>query len=192
MAQNTYKKGFTLIELLMVIAIIGILSSVVLASINSTRAKARDANRISDMKQIQIALELYRETNGSYPIVKDSAGKKASTNSNTCHSYQINPLMPKADCWWGTHAESLATRLSPYIKLPVPPQHAVDPDPVTAWPGCSGTNRKSVYAYFANPTASEYKIYAFIEKSPCPSVSTQDGGIRPEAFEVFSSGGQAW
>ncbi len=60
-------KGFTLIELLVVIAIIGILSSVVLASLNSARQKSRDARRISDVKQIQLALELYFDSNGEYP-----------------------------------------------------------------------------------------------------------------------------
>lgn len=60
-------KGFTLIELLVVIAIIGILSSVVLASLNSARTKARDAKRISDIKQIQLALEMYYDDNSSYP-----------------------------------------------------------------------------------------------------------------------------
>lgn len=61
------KKGFTLIELLVVIAIIGILSSVVLASLNSARQKSRDAKRVSDIKQVQLALELYFDTNGEYP-----------------------------------------------------------------------------------------------------------------------------
>jgi len=66
--KNIKSKGFTLIELLVVIAIIGILSSVVLASLNSARLKARDARRISDIKQIQTALELYADSNGSlYP-----------------------------------------------------------------------------------------------------------------------------
>ena len=64
--QNT-KRGFTLIELLVVIAIIGILSSVVLASLNSARRKGRDARRIADLKQIQLALELYYDANGTYP-----------------------------------------------------------------------------------------------------------------------------
>lgn len=62
------ERGFTLIELLVVIAIIGILSSVVLASLNSARKKGRDARRISDVKQIQLALELYYDNNSSeYP-----------------------------------------------------------------------------------------------------------------------------
>lgn len=62
-----YKKGFTLIELLVVIAIIGILASIVLASLNSARIKSRDARRVADIKQIQLALELYFDANGSYP-----------------------------------------------------------------------------------------------------------------------------
>lgn len=62
------KKGFTLIELLVVIAIIGILSSVVLASLNSARQKSRDARRVADIKQLQLALELYYDSNSSvYP-----------------------------------------------------------------------------------------------------------------------------
>ncbi|HEY4502424.1 MAG TPA: prepilin-type N-terminal cleavage/methylation domain-containing protein [Candidatus Paceibacterota bacterium] len=61
------KRGFTLIELLVVIAIIGILSSVVLASLNTAREKSRDARRISDIKQLQLALELYFDTNSEYP-----------------------------------------------------------------------------------------------------------------------------
>lgn len=51
--------GFTLIELLVVIAIIGVLASIVLASLNSARRKSRDARRITDIKQVQLALELY-------------------------------------------------------------------------------------------------------------------------------------
>lgn len=64
---NKKERGFTLIELLVVIAIIGILSSVVLASLNSARRKSRDARRVADIKQLQLALELSYDTNGSYP-----------------------------------------------------------------------------------------------------------------------------
>ncbi|KKS65064.1 MAG: Type II secretion system protein G [Parcubacteria group bacterium GW2011_GWB1_42_6] len=61
------KKGFTLIELLVVIAIIGILATIVLVSLNTARQKARDARRISDLRQVQLALQMYYDSNSAYP-----------------------------------------------------------------------------------------------------------------------------
>lgn len=65
--MNKNKQGFTLIELLVVIAIIGILSTLSILALNSARARARDAKRISDVKQIQTALEMYYNDNNDYP-----------------------------------------------------------------------------------------------------------------------------
>ena len=59
--------GFTLIELLVVISIIGLLASVVLASLNSARAKGRVANTAATLRQITTALNFYLDTNGVYP-----------------------------------------------------------------------------------------------------------------------------
>ena len=68
----TKRRGFTLIELLVVIAIIGLLSSVVFASLNSARAKARDARRVSDLKQVQTALALCYEKIGSFSFTSET------------------------------------------------------------------------------------------------------------------------
>jgi type II secretion system protein G len=61
------KKGFTLIELLIVIAIIGLLSTIITVAMGNARLKARDAKRMADLKQIQTALELYNNEKESYP-----------------------------------------------------------------------------------------------------------------------------
>jgi type II secretion system protein G len=64
---NLKNRGFTLIELLVTIAIIGILSSFLLANFVGVRQRARDGVRKSDLRQIQSALELYRADQGEYP-----------------------------------------------------------------------------------------------------------------------------
>jgi len=61
------KKGFTLIELLVVIAIIGLLSTLAVVALGSARVKARDSKRLSDVKQVQTALELYYTDQAKYP-----------------------------------------------------------------------------------------------------------------------------
>jgi len=60
--------AFTLIELLVVIAIIGIIATLGTVSLQNVRASSRDAKRIADIKQIQIALEMYFNDNGVYPL----------------------------------------------------------------------------------------------------------------------------
>ena len=55
-------KGFTLIELLVVIAIIGILASVVLASLNTARGKGADAAVKSNLNNIRAQAEIVYDT----------------------------------------------------------------------------------------------------------------------------------
>ncbi len=60
-------RGFTLIELLTVIAIIGILSTIVMVSLTTARQKSRDAKRLADIKNIQLSLEQFYNDNLYYP-----------------------------------------------------------------------------------------------------------------------------
>lgn len=64
--MKNVRKGFTLIELLVVIAIIGILSAVVLASLNSARAKGADASIKANLSGIRAQGELNYDTLNCY------------------------------------------------------------------------------------------------------------------------------
>lgn len=78
--DTSRQQGFTLIELLVVISIIGLLSSVVLASLDSARTKARDAKRIADFENVQLALQLYLHENGTVPNHNSVSGHAEKFN----------------------------------------------------------------------------------------------------------------
>ena len=83
--SNVLRKGFTLIELLVVVAIISLLSSVVMVSLNSARGKARDARRVADFRNITVAMELYFDKYGRYPASPNlccSGGDGGTHNQN--------------------------------------------------------------------------------------------------------------
>ncbi len=63
------KKGFTLVELMVVIAIMGLLSSIVLASLNTAKNQSNNAKRAADLLSMRTALELYYNSNNTYPVV---------------------------------------------------------------------------------------------------------------------------
>lgn len=140
---NTKKTnaGFTLIELLVVIAIIGILSSVVLASLNTARAKARDAYRKQELKQIETALELYYDNHGNYP----STGASDANNGGT-YSTQVG---------W----------LSNLVADKVIASAPKDPINVDAGPWCwsSNTGQNTILTY--NSDGTHYVLCAWMENT---------------------------
>ncbi len=110
MFRNKKQSGFTLIELLVVIAIIGLLASVVLLSLNSARAKSRDAKRVSDVRQIASAMELYFNDNNAYPTTY------GPLVPNYIGSWPSYPL--PQDCATGTYTAYTVTGTATTYSLP--------------------------------------------------------------------------
>jgi type II secretion system protein G len=157
------QKGFTLIELLVVIAIVGILSSVVLASLNIARAKARDAKRLSDLKQIQAALAMFYSDNGAYPATTTWWG-----NCPTYGSY-------------GTGATGYIPGLVPnYIKeLPL------DPKPI-------GTNNCYLYKS-SGSNDYMFLAYGTVEGTvPVPVSLRRPGEPSSPTYAAYSGAGSGY
>ncbi len=115
-------RGFTLIELLVVIAIIGILASIMIAGLSGAKASGRDAKRISDIKNLQLALGLYYNDNLSYPKVADANNlatalvnggyiSKIPTDPLTGESYLYAPFGATTACSGGASRYHLGAAL---------------------------------------------------------------------------------
>ncbi len=105
------KKGFTLIELLIVIAIIGLVASIITVSANKSRGEARDTIRLSHMRQIINAVELFYDKYGHYPDDRDgihtggecigtgkSCGRSNAFETAISEFMQVVPKDPKHNC----------------------------------------------------------------------------------------------
>lgn len=116
-----HKAGFTLIELLVVIAIIGILSAVVLASLNTARNKGNDAKIESQLKSVLSAAGLYDSTNDNYGTDADCAGAGMGLDAVSGLANLMNasnwPDGAAPTCTTDSDGVSVATQFSAYHVL---------------------------------------------------------------------------
>jgi len=103
--MSTIKKGFTLIELLVVIAIIGILATVVLASLGTARTRANDAKVQGNMSSMRIEMEL-NANGGAYTCAPAVLAKySVTTNAIAC----IVNSSAGGTAWAATHPLAVGT-----------------------------------------------------------------------------------
>ncbi len=150
--------GFTLIELLVVIGIIGVLASIVLASLDSSRKKGRDARRLSDVKQIQLAMELYYDANNRFPSgTVDGVTNKGyfaetdltgsgfisvvPNDPSTNHHYAYVPYMATGDTGGDANAVCISYHLGATLESTGHSSLSTDSDISQNSAGGSGGNR---------------------------------------------------
>lgn len=138
------ERGFTLIELLVVISIIGLLSSIILAGLQSARSKSRDTFRMQSLRQVVTALHLYADTTGRYPISGWTADCWQSTN-------------------WIADSGNYAWSMG-YI-----PSQPHDPVDVCDWPWTS-TAGAGTYAYWSDGV--NYALVTRLENSSRYDIKT--------------------
>jgi prepilin-type N-terminal cleavage/methylation domain-containing protein len=105
--NNCFTLAFTLIELLVVIAIISMLSALLLPNYMSARERARDAQRKSDLKQIEKAFEMYKQDQNppAYPIAIPTADLCWSSGVNCTGNIYMNKF-PKDPSSTGTSTKN--------------------------------------------------------------------------------------
>lgn len=89
-------KGFSIVELLVVMSVIVLLGSLILVQVTSSRAKARDAERESEIKTLQNAMAIYIVNNKLYPVYSGplTGADAASTALINDGALQQVPLDP--------------------------------------------------------------------------------------------------
>lgn len=172
--------GFTLVELMVVVSVIGILSSIVYANFGGARATSRDDVRKSALKEVQLALELYKAQYGSYPQAGCTAGSGVWTGPGPTGSL---PSAVACDVYiTGLTPDFIAT-------LPVDPSRESEPG-IGYYYQSTGSAYKLINNAIERKTVASYED----EYARCPGLG---GGCPtatppPTEYGVYSSGGAQW
>jgi len=153
------KRGFTLVEVLIVIAVIGILASIILVGLGNVRPGARDTRRISDLRSVQGALEVYFNKCGYYPNPTASAQQLASPECQT----DVNEYKD---------LEGALTVAGVAKQIPHDPQ----------WDGQSSWDPQTVgtdYGYAADSSGTSYVLAARLEDPTNKALEQDLDGIQP-------------
>lgn len=181
MKKSFFRSGFTLIELLVVIAIISVLMAVLFASFSSARESARDSARQSDLKELQLAIELYKSQNGVYPA--QGCGTPGGTWAG-----------PGPQPSWGSNCSTYIIGLVPeYLpSLPTDPSREQE----TGVGFMYQTNAaRTVYKAMVHRSVESKFITSYADEfSRCPSSSVNCPSVGSVAniYAVYSLGAENW
>jgi prepilin-type N-terminal cleavage/methylation domain-containing protein len=182
------KKSFTLIELLIVIAILALLMSIIIVTINPAELlkQTRDSKRVSSLKTLNNALNIFQATRSSasigtasvvYISIPDSSATCANLGLPTLPSGYTYACSTEANYrktdgtgWIPVNFDSLDIG-SPISTLPIDP-----------------TNTTSTGLFFSYVIGSSWEFVGGMESSKYQTDSAQtDGGTSITSFEIGSA-----
>lgn len=157
------RQGFTLIELLVIIAIIALLSSIVLVSLNSARMKARDTRRKIDLHSLVTALALYTNDRGGNLPLSNQCG---SSRPGELHGRNVTACPSDGNSWYiGNYFAN-----NGYTAAPI-----MDPR--------GGTSNGCRYYFYTDAAGKNFQFSAYLENPSAEDLATTTNGALPNWSE---------
>lgn len=181
--KSNQEKGFTLIELLIVIAIVAVLATVVVLTLNPAELlrQARDSNRISDLSTLKSAMSLYLADGQS----------TSAWNNVTCYVDAAAAICVTArfSANYATTATSTSRAVNATGWVPVNFTLISSGSPIGQLPVDPVRDATHFYAYAASSSTGLFEVNAVMESTRYANggsgnVESTDGGNNADLFEV--------
>ena len=154
------QRAFTLIEMSVVLAILGLLISIVLVSICGAGAKARDARRIADLDSIRKALLLYNHDKEDWIEFGDDCNAGFSGSGNGFFNFEGEYSLPPFPTFYYPKSMSSCLADGGYMKAEI-----IDPSGDRVCSSATG-NCYMKYNSYSLGVVSEVYLYAKLETGP--------------------------
>ena len=184
-ARIQLRQGFTLIEIMVVVAIIGILASVLFVSFEEGRQQSRDKFRQAELKELQLAIELYKAQYGQYP----EQGCLSGPNNSGVWSGP-GPLPS-----WGVTCDQYIVGLAPDFVASLPRDPNKEDEDGKGFIYRTNADRSAYKVLVHQSVESQLVTSAADEFARCPQEYpgyVACTPVRPTEYAIYSVGAENW